>query len=96
MTALWRVLARRDPPWKDCCVEHDRQYWPGGTAAERRAADALLRTCVAARGYPVWAVLMWAGVRIAGHPLLPFPWRWGYGWKYPRGYRSRTASSREA
>ncbi|MCC7348845.1 MAG: hypothetical protein IT538_15760 [Variibacter sp.] len=88
MTAAWRLLLRRDPPWNGCCVDHDRLYWPGGTAAERRSADAKLRACVAARGHPVWAWAMWAAVRLGGHPLLPFSWRWGYGWKYPRPYGS--------
>jgi hypothetical protein len=89
MTALWRLFAGRDPPWNGCCVDHDKLYWPGGTAEERRNADARLRACVTGQGYPTWAWLMWAAVRIGGHPLLPFPWRWGYGWKYPRGYTHR-------
>ena len=33
--------------WCDCCFEHDIAYWRGGTRAEREAADAALRDCVA-------------------------------------------------
>jgi hypothetical protein len=87
MTTAWRLILRRDPPWNDLCVEHDKVYWRGGSAAERRAADRALREAIALRGYPVTAALMWAAVRIGGHPLLPLPWRWGYGWRWPRGYK---------
>jgi hypothetical protein len=41
---------------------------------------------VTLNGHPIFAFLMWCAVRIGGHPLLPFPWRWGYGWKWPNGY----------
>lgn len=86
MTALWRLLYRCDPPWNDLCVEHDRAYHAGGTAQQRRAADWMLMASVTFKGHPIWAFLMWASVRIFGHPLLPLPWRWGYGWRWPRGY----------
>jgi hypothetical protein len=29
---------------------------------------------------------MYYGVRVGGHPLLPFPWRRGYGWDWPYRY----------
>jgi hypothetical protein len=29
---------------------------------------------------------MFAGVRVGGSPYFPTPFRWGYGWSYPRGY----------
>jgi hypothetical protein len=86
LSFTWRLLFRSETPWEECCVDHDRLYWRGGTAAERRAADRAVRACVREKGHPVWAVLLWAAVRVAGHPLLPLPWRWGYGWKYPRPY----------
>jgi hypothetical protein len=86
MTAMWRLVGRCDPPWNDLCVEHDRAYWAGGTAEMRRQADRVLRDGVAHNGHPVWAWLMWAAVRPGGHPLLPTSWRWGYGYRYPRGY----------
>jgi len=87
LTAGWRLVLGRDPPWNDLCVEHDKLYWPGGSAYQRQEADRRLREAVRARGYPVVAVLMWIAVRIGGHPLLPLPWRWGYGWRWPRPYR---------
>jgi hypothetical protein len=86
MTWLWRLVSRRAPPWNDLCVEHDRAYWAGGTAEMRRIADRALMAGVTLNGHPIWAFLMWAAVRFGGHPLLPTSWRWGYGYRYPRGY----------
>ncbi|MCF8533065.1 MAG: hypothetical protein K9G48_08685 [Reyranella sp.] len=86
MTWLWRRVFHRPPPWNDLCVEHDRAYWKGGTAEMRRAADRELMAGVVSNGHPVWAFAMWLGVRIGGHPLLPMSWRWGYGYRWPRGY----------
>lgn len=86
MTSTFRLLFRRPPPWNDLCIEHDRAYWRGGTVEQRREADRALMAGVVSNGHPVWAVLMWASVRIGGVPWLPLPWRWGYGWGWPRGY----------
>lgn len=84
---IFRKIFRRDPPWLGCCTEHDRAYWMGGSRAARALADRKLMACVALNGHPVVAFAMWLGVRIGGHPLLPFPWRWGFGWRWPRNYR---------
>jgi hypothetical protein len=86
MTHVWRVVFRCDPPWNDLCVEHDKSYWAGGTVEDRRRADRKLMAGVVERGYPIWAFLMWASVRLGGHPLLPLPWRWAYGFPYPHAY----------
>jgi hypothetical protein len=72
-----------DGDWSTCCVEHDAMYWCGGSAEARAAADAELRRCVARHGHPVIGEVMHAGVRLGGHPWVPFPWRWGYGWDWP-------------
>jgi hypothetical protein len=72
-----------DGDWGACCVEHDAAYWCGGSAEARAAADAGLRSCLARLDHPWMGNLMHFGVRIGGHPWLPFPWRWGYGWDWP-------------
>lgn len=78
--------------WCECCVEHDRAYWRGGTADERRRADERFHSCVeAATGNPLLAKSMLAGVRVGGTPALPTHFRWGYGWPLDRGYRALTA-----
>lgn len=71
-----------DGRWRDCCVEHDRAYWRGGSAAARRAADRALHRCVTARGHPWVAAWMYWGVRLGGVPWLPTAWRWGFGWPW--------------
>jgi hypothetical protein len=86
MTAVWKLIWRRPPPWNELCVTHDRAYWAGGTVAARRAADRALLAGVTLNGHPLFAILMWAAVRLGGHPLLPLSWRWGYGYRWPRGY----------
>lgn len=75
-----------DSPWQACCVEHDKAYWCGGTAEQRQQSDQQLMLCVQVTGYPLTAWFMGSGVRIGGHPWLPFPWRWGYGWPWLNPY----------
>ncbi len=76
--------------WIKCCIEHDKRYWKGGIYEERRMADEELKECVENVGEPEIAQLMMAGVRVGGTPYLPTSFRWGYGWPYPRGYKSLT------
>ena len=78
--------------WLACCTAHDKAYWKGGTYEERLAADVALQQCVANVGEPDIANLMLAGVRVGGSPYLPANFRWGYGWKYPKPYRSLSNS----
>ena len=75
-----------DCTWQSCCVEHDKTYWCGGSAEDRARADRKLRDCIAASGGPRVAPIMYGGVRVFGSPWLPAYWRWGYGWRWPRGY----------
>jgi len=77
--------------WRECCIEHDKAYWRGGTYKERQAADQQLAECVASNGKPNLGTLMQAGVRVGGSPFWPTPFRWGYGWPYLRGYQALTA-----
>ena len=72
--------------WEKCCILHDKRYWSGGTKADRKQADKELYECVRKKGYPLIATIMYLGVRVGGHPYLPFNWRWGYGYKYPFRY----------
>ncbi|MDO8270919.1 MAG: hypothetical protein Q7U82_03230 [Gammaproteobacteria bacterium] len=81
--------------WLSCCVAHDVAYWQGGTYEERMAADLGLQQCVAQVGDSRIAAIMLAGVRVGGTPYLPTPFRWGYGWPYPRGYKKLTAEELE-
>lgn len=71
-----------DCDYGDCCVEHDKAYYFGGTSKERLRADVKLYRCVKAkRGvyHKIIAPLMFAGVRIGGVSWLPTPFRWGFG-----------------
>jgi hypothetical protein len=74
--------------WLDCCVRHDFAYWKGGTYQERLDADLALEKCVDRLGEPKIAKLMLKGVRAGGSPQFPSPYRWGYGWPFPRNYQA--------
>ena len=76
--------------WKECCIEHDKKYWQGGTRVERLKADKQLKKCVTIKRYPIIGNFMYIGVRIGGWPWFPTPWRWGFGYKYPGGYKERS------
>ena len=73
-----------DGCYRDCCVEHDKAYYFGGSRKERRNADKLLFKCIARKKgwwHKVVAPLVWAGVRVGGVGFLPTPFRWGFGQK---------------
>lgn len=73
--------------WTHCCIRHDLAYWKGGSYQERLEADEVLSTCVSKVGEPEIAEIMLAGVRVGGSAYLPTPFRWGYGWSFPKKYR---------
>ena len=68
-----------DGDYRDCCVEHDKAYYVGGSLKERRIADNRLHACVSDKRHKFLAPLIWIGVRIGGVPFLPTPFRWGFG-----------------
>jgi len=76
--------------WLGCCQTHDYEYWKGGTSVQKEQSDKELETCVSKVGEPTIAALMLAGVTVGGSPYFPTPYRWGYGWPYPKGYGELT------
>lgn len=94
MTWAWSKIFGHKPPWDGGCVIHDWYYWSGGLCQcerpktcqkyhrTRREADAFLFNYVRRKGFPVWAWLMWLGVRLGGSQYLPFSWRWRYRERY--------------
>ena len=69
-----------------CCDNHDIRYWAGGSASDRKAADIKFRNCIRRADHRILAEIYYYGVRVAGTPYLPTPWRWGFGWDFPYGY----------
>lgn len=82
--------------WRDFCRVHDYRYWRGGKLSERLEADRELATSMEAAGNPFMGRVYFVGVRLGGSPWWPTPWRWGYGWNYPYGYRALTDDEKEA
>ena len=73
-----------DGDWVECCIEHDKEYWEGGSYEERVEADKKLAACVESKGHSsTLSGLMYFGVRAGGPCLLPLPFRWGYGHPWP-------------
>lgn len=71
-----------DGNYRQCCVEHDKDYFIGGSLKERSRSDNRLFKCVAkTKGWKnkLAAPIMWAGVRAGGVSFLPTPFRWGFG-----------------
>jgi hypothetical protein len=71
-----------DGGYRDCCVEHDRAYFNGGSWTTRWKADKKLFKCVARKKgfeHKIIAPLMWLGVRAGGASWLPTSFRWGFG-----------------
>ncbi|MCH7583928.1 MAG: hypothetical protein IH941_02070 [Acidobacteria bacterium] len=67
-----------------CCVRHDWLYWQGGSRRDRKQADLAFYKCMRQTAHWRRAGIRRLGVRFAGVGFLPTPWRWGYGWKWPR------------
>ena len=68
-----------DGDYADCCLAHDRDYYVGGTKAERKASDKRLQQCIKAKGHNFLSKLMYAGVRLGGGSWLKAPFSWGFG-----------------
>ena len=82
--------------WCECCVEHDKAYWQGGTEDERKLADKLFKECILSKTQDeTLANMMYIGVRFGGSPYFPTWYRWGYGWNYRRGYAPLTKEEKE-
>lgn len=75
--------------WCSCCITHDIAYWQGGNRKQKKQSDQALRECVLQKtGNSMLANSMYYGVSLGGSPIF-FTWyRWGYGWRYGRGYQS--------
>ncbi len=67
--------------WQHCCVQHDLKYWMGGTAADRKQADADIKACIGDIQNELVGNMYYLVLRVAGSG----PHHWGYGWKYSKG-----------
>ena len=72
-----------DGSWVSCCVEHDYKYWCGGERKLRALADKEVISCVNEK-VPFMGYIMYVGVRLGGLSFIPVPWRWGYGFVWPK------------
>ena len=98
---MWMDGTRANPYlWRHCCVAHDKDYWLGGTEADRKLSDENLRACIIKTDNKVMGEYLYMSVRWGGAPQWMTPYRWGYGWDYldagkPRGYKIPTEAEQE-
>jgi len=88
------IILEKD--WCECCFEHDKVYWQGGTEQERLDADIIFRDCILEKTDDKnLSEIMYKGVRFGGSPYF-FNWyRWGYGWSYVRKYSVLTEDEKK-
>ncbi len=83
-----RCTAFPDGNYGDCCVAHDKDYFFGGTRAERKASDKRLKQCVLSKGggwkRRLLANTMYLGVRLGGIGVGKGPFSWGFGKRYKK------------
>lgn len=80
--------------WYHCCVQHDIDYWMGGSRQERSESDERLKTCIYKSGSPYAALFFRTGVNIFGSAHSPLTFRWGYGWNERRLYKTLSQTER--
>lgn len=71
-----------DGNYVDCCVQHDREYYAGGSWRERWRSDKKLFQCIAAKPKfynKLVAPIAWLGVRVGGVSWLNARFSWGFG-----------------
>lgn len=84
-----------DFKFSQCCIIHDYAYWVGGTSEEREIADEELSKCVNNKSFSGVGHMFYLGVQLGGAPFLKTNHRWGYGWKYYRGYGALTLKEQQ-
>lgn len=78
--------------WTPACEEHDRTYWAGGSHRDRLNADRKLKASIKKSGHPFVSEIYFIGTRFGGSPYFPTPWRWGFGYPWPRAYQKHPKS----
>lgn len=70
-----------DGNYFDCCVQHDREYYAGGSWKARWRSDKELFLCIASKPKfynKLVAPIAWLGVRVGGVSWLNASFSWGF------------------
>lgn len=84
-----------DLNFRQCCYDHDRAYYHGGSKEQRQRADEKFRQCIRDKDHSILDDVYYIGVRIGAVPWLPTPWRWGFGYPFKKGHRGYTPHSEQ-
>ncbi len=76
-----------DKNFVECCVQHDIDYWIGGTREQKVASDNRLNQCIYQKTKSKEVADVYhGGVVLGGEAWAPNTFRWGYGWDRLRDY----------
>lgn len=81
--------------FNQCCRDHDRAYYYGGSKQQRKRTDQKFRQCVRNKGHAILDDVYYSGVRVFAVPWLPTSFRWGFGYPFRKGHRGYTPQSKE-
>ena len=70
--------------WRHCCVAHDLRYWFGGSNHDLDKTDLKLKACVENVAGPVWAEVIYQGVRLGHKSPIKNKTHWSWGWMIER------------
>ena len=70
--------------WRHCCVAHDLRYWFGGSNHDLDKTDLKLKSCVEKVAGPVWAEVIYQGVRLGHKSPIKNKTHWSWGWMIER------------
>ena len=83
LSALLELLNMSNAPFEKECFIHDYAYWKGGPYNLRKEADLRLYNYLIDNNYnSLLSKIIYYTIRIFASSNMPFPWRWGYGYKY--------------
>ncbi len=75
-----------------CCIQHDYNYWLGGSESDRLNADQTFYACMKTVASTLTAYSYYRAVRISGGPRTGLPFKWGYGWSKNRLWKEINSS----
>lgn len=76
------VVGNWQEKWLPCCLQHDLNYWAGGSVEDRMRADFDLFECIS-KVDPPSAPVVYLGAAIGGAQWKT-GFEWGYGWRWRR------------
>lgn len=65
--------------WSECCIQHDREYWKGGSLKLRDQSDKKLKDCFDKKGHRILSSLVYWAVHLGHYSPIKSKFKWGWG-----------------